>query len=392
MLIGESLRYGQTDTPTREGEVVNYLEEIHNIPTPYVGMRVYCKQTGKTYTITSLASEIIGGEKVFNKVGTFEAEVKEVTWTNVGNVSNMNDFVEAGVYEIKGEHTRIDDNLPILNIGGGHTFHARLEVLDSSIAPEGQSDDVCITQKLTLSNRVAGDGDVYIRTGRGASKEAITWETWGKLQQNIEVGQVANLDNLIDNGIYSGVWVNGHLNNYPLTFVCVVINDYFIGTSPRRISQFLYGLSKLDGSTLYKTRVWDDSKDKWSDWEILNKNEISSMITDGGEVDVTDKLLSDGLLYLAYQPVMKWNIVYKAVYAADSVPELDTGNKIKSHINSKKTRDNDKVYLYIKIENRHFIIDCNIHTTNGILSYRYTIKDFDSAGERVCVSADMITL
>ena len=278
LLIGESLRYGQADTPTREGEVINYLEEIYNIPTPFVGMRVYCKQTGKAYTITSLASEIIGGEEVFNKVGTFRAEVKDVTWVNVGNVSNMNDFVVAGIYDIKGEHTRIDDNLPFGNTGSGHTFHARLEVLDSSIAPGGQSDDICITQKLTLSNRVAGDGDVYIRTGRGTSKEAITWETWGMLQQNIEVGSVPTLDNLVDNGIYSGVWVNGHLNNYPLTFVCIVINDYFIGTSPRRISQFLYGLSKFDGSTLYQTRVWDDSKDKWSDWEILNKNEISSMI------------------------------------------------------------------------------------------------------------------
>ena len=205
--------------------------------------------------------------------------VKVITWNNDTDLSNMDDFVVAGVYDIKGEHTRVDDNLPILNTGGGHSFNARLEVLDSSIPDTSKDSDKCITQKLTLSNRVAGDGDVYIRTGRGITYDSISWEPWGKLQQNIEVGQVDTLDNLIDNGIYSGVWVNGYFNNCPLTFVCVVINDYFIGVTPRRISQFLYGLSKFDGSVVYKTRVWDDGKDKWSDWEILNKNEISSMIT-----------------------------------------------------------------------------------------------------------------
>ena len=276
LLIGESLRYGQADTPTREGEVINYLEEIYNIPTPFVGMRVYCKQTGKAYTITSLASEIIGGEEVFNKVGTFRAEVKDVTWVNVGNVSNMNDFTEAGVYDIKGERTRIDDNLPILNTGGGHSFNARLTVLDSSIAPAGKSDDICITQKLTLSNRVAGDGDVYIRTGRGTSKETIKWESWGKLQQNIEVGSVTTLDDFIDNGIYSGVYVG---TGSKFTFVMVVINDYALAAklgADRVVNQFLYAV-EVGGHTRYTTRQKIGGA-PWGGEEILNEKEITSMI------------------------------------------------------------------------------------------------------------------
>lgn len=268
--------------PTRAGEAVNSVGEIYDIPAPRVGMIVYDKSTGINYIVRSLKAKAIDGVLVDNaQVDGFEELLeKQVTWINEGNsASNMNDFVDAGVYDIKGERTRGDDNLPLRNIGGGHTFHARLEVLDSSIAPAGKSDDICITQKLTLSNRVAGDGDVYIRTGRGASKDAITWETWGKLQQNVEVGEVDNLDNLIDNGIYSGVWTKGQYNAYPVTFVCVVINDYFIGTAPRRISQFLYRLSKFDGSTVYQTRVWNDKNNKWSDWEIINKAEIDSMIT-----------------------------------------------------------------------------------------------------------------
>ena len=98
------------------------------------------------------------------------------------------------------------------------------------------------------------------------------------LQGNREVGAVENLDGLTDNGIYSGVWTKGSYNAYPLTFVCVVINDYFIDIAPRRISQFLYGLSKFDGSVIYKTRCFDESTNKWSDWGIINKNEISALV------------------------------------------------------------------------------------------------------------------
>ena len=214
--------------------------------------------------------------------------VKYITWDDL---SNMNNFTTAGIYEITGERkmNKEFDNLPIDNSGGGHTISARLEVLDSSIDRTTNSDDKCITQKLTLSNRVGGDGNVYIRTGRGKSYDSITWEKWGALQTNINVGQVASLDDLKDNGIYSGVWLQGHYNSYPLTFVCVVINDYFIGIAPRRISQFVYGLSKFDGSVIYQSRIWDDSKDKWGDWEILNKNEITSMISE--EI----KMVTDGI-------------------------------------------------------------------------------------------------
>ena len=98
--------------------------------------------------------------KVFNSIGA-----KRVTW-NVN--SNMNDFTVAGVYDIYGERTMSDDNLPIDNTGGGHTFNARLTVLDSSISGTGESDDKCITQVLSFSNRL-GQGEVYIRTAKGSS-------------------------------------------------------------------------------------------------------------------------------------------------------------------------------------------------------------------------------
>lgn len=73
------------------------------------------------------------------------SKVNSITWNNDIDPSNMNDFVVAGVYDIKGERTRNNDNLPILNTGGGHSFNARLTVLDSSISGSGRDDDKSIT-------------------------------------------------------------------------------------------------------------------------------------------------------------------------------------------------------------------------------------------------------
>ena len=196
--------------------------------------------------------------------------VVQVEWVNEGNVSNMNDFVVAGVYDIKGERTRIDDNLPILNIGGGHTFNARLTVLNSSITGSGKDDDKCITQVLSFSNRL-GQGEVYIRTGKGASLDNLTWEKWSTLQRNVNVGEVETLDSLIDNGIYSGVLITtGEM------FVLVVINNYAVvgNNMPRSISQFKYSVS-INGTASFAKRV---KVANWADWEILNQKEINSMI------------------------------------------------------------------------------------------------------------------
>ena len=121
------------------------------------------------------------------------------------SASCIDSFVTAGFYNITGERLNASDGLPIENSAPGHTISARLTVLNSSIAGTGDSDDKCITQILTLSNRTGGDGDVYIRTGHAHSTNMLVggagWEPWSKLQQNVQVGQVASLDGYIDNGM-----------------------------------------------------------------------------------------------------------------------------------------------------------------------------------------------
>lgn len=202
----------------------------------------------------------------------------EITW---GVASNINSYVEAGTYIIKGERLSTSDGLPIANSNPGHTIAARLVVLNSSISGTGDSQDKCVTQILTLSNRTGCDGDVYIRTGSASSVNRLVggngWEQWGKLQQNIDVGQVSSLDAFTGNGVYSGVYTNG--STLFETFVMVVINNYAVAGATgkvRSISQFKYALN-VDGTFSYKTRTGQGNTGiSWGNWvEIDNKAQLA---------------------------------------------------------------------------------------------------------------------
>ena len=196
---------------------------------------------------------------------------KDVAW---GVSSNIDVFTEQGAYSIAGERLSKGDGLPIDNASPGHTVSARLVVIDSSISGTGDSGDKCVTQILALCNRIGGDGDVYVRTGSASGKNLLAggtgWGQWGKLQTNVEVGQVTSLNGLTDNGIYSGVYTDG--SSFFETFVMVVINNYSLVNATgkvRSISQFKYALG-IDGTFSYKTRVGQGNTGiSWGEWVSL---------------------------------------------------------------------------------------------------------------------------
>ena len=197
-------------------------------------------------------------------VQKLQQRVIDVLWTSK---SKMNDLVIAGVYNIKGERTMYPsyDNLPIYNRGSGHTISARLEVLDSSINDTTNSDDKCITQKLTLSNRVGGDGNVYIRTGRGRTYGSITWEPWATLQPNINVGEVRSLDNFVDNAIYSGVWTD-NFSSFAETFVMITINDYAVAGDDKTVVQIKYAYDTFSGNGVPTFTTRSLRNETWGGW------------------------------------------------------------------------------------------------------------------------------
>ncbi len=178
-----------------------------------------------------------------------------ITWSEA---SHIDMYTTPGILDINGERTSTTDGLPIYNTG---TISARLAVLQG-----GNS----IAQVLTLLNSGGGDSNIYVRTRQGN-----TWNNWGKLQTNIEVGAIGlgqsrTFDDLTDNGIYSGanVYSTGTGDNgYPLigyeAFVLVVINAYLTGGG---ITQLKYSLLP-NGTTSVTTRT--SVGGPWGEWVDL---------------------------------------------------------------------------------------------------------------------------
>jgi hypothetical protein len=175
----------------------------------------------------------------------------------VGVTGDMNTYTEGGVYSINATG---GDNLPIDNQG---IISARLVVL----VTENGGNKV-ITQVLNLNNNEGGEGNIYIRAWQNGE-----WKAWGKLQTNIEVGQVNTLDHFTDNGMYSGVLTNGtptSVGTFYDTFLLIVINNYAVSIptgNPQSISQLKYSLG-LDGSISVATRK-RDQYGYWTEWESI---------------------------------------------------------------------------------------------------------------------------
>ena len=229
--------------------------------------------------------------------------------------SHIDRFITPGTYNISGQRTNVADGLPIANAASGHTLHARLVVLDSSITGSGKASDKCITQILTLSNRVGGDGNIYVRTGRAASEGQLAcgngWGTWGKLQQNIEVGQTASLDGYVDNGIYSGVYTNG--TTFFETFVMLILNNYAVAAATgaaRSITQVKYAVD-IDGTFSYKVRTGQGTDVvEWGEWSDLD-TVTTDRIQDGA---VTAQKLSNDVREKVYNPMRQLFIAAGAEY------------------------------------------------------------------------------
>lgn len=340
--------------------------------------------------------------------------ITNVEWTSE---SDMNDFKTPGTYSIYGERTRQGDNLPILNASSGHSIAARLIVVASTLQPA--NDEICITQFLMLSNRKGGDGNMYVRTYNENNSPAPDWWTpWQKLQgikegyiftDTIQVNPdggvqqidgVTGVNNMIDNGIYSGIYTDDPTFQAPTfidTFTLIVINNYAVvgksgGLLKRTISQLKYAVDALTNQSTVKKRIKTDGGD-WSDWEDIGGS---------SEVDITDAVKTYGLPTLGAQGFAKegvdyiMNLTYDDINYLGSAPVvLDNNNKIVTHLKSKVAGSVSTYHLSLKLIKDSYnksifeLIAYELDGSSDGKYYRYIIsKDFNS----VKVSADMIEL
>lgn len=280
--------------------------------------------------------------KLYNFIRTFDKYNIWSDWTNANNnsnnntsdtidvewtpTSNMNNYITKGVYNIYGERTNASDNIPITQAFSGATIAAKLTVIDGSLKPADGSEptEISVTQFLQLSNRVGGDGNSYFRTynqNNGKVKDGSgTWTYWQKVQGikegyiftndtqvNIDGGVqtiagVTGIDNMIDNGLYSGVYTDDYTFQKPTileTFVLIVINDYAISGklgSTKIISQLKYAIDRIKGCpTIYKRFKYDG--EEWSDWENVVSVDINTKI-ENHDVNFTSSVIKPNVLHV----------------------------------------------------------------------------------------------
>lgn len=262
---------------------------------------------------------------------------------------NMNDYKEAGTYRIKGERTGnpMDDNLPIMNQGSGHTIDGILYVLDSSLANgSGKEDDCTITQFLMLSNRVGGqEGDMYMRSAYGANKDNLTWKPWEKYQTNMEVGVVSDgyalnpsnptqaisdkgMKKLRDNGIYSGIYfppkamigtpgMSAVIRDATAieTFVMVVINNYAAASNTSCFTQIKFAVTNGGVFSMEKRSTTPGTLDEWSQWEYVgggSSSSSNSLINEPNTSNSSSLVLGGAALNLRFSTHSgDWDIIAK---------------------------------------------------------------------------------
>lgn len=247
----------------------------------------------------------IGGEKILVPIsaatketaGVMSAEDKiKVNSGFVGTTTQsqpieLNSYTEEGVYNFL--NATFTDGSPILSNG---VVSGRLTVLVTQ-----ENDNKVVTQVLNLNNHQGGEGNIYIRSNQNG-----TWKPWGKLQTNIEVGQITpnDMSNLIDNGIYSGVCVDGTTVE---TFVLIVINNYLAASQAgfgSYISQLKYSIDLNRGNTV-KTRS-RDAYGIWNEWSEIGGStyELPKATTDilGGVKLGTTTSIAEGYKY--YVPLI----------------------------------------------------------------------------------------
>ena len=65
--VGKSLVVGLIDAPLDGRTRVDTIDDIPDIPNPFVGMKIYCRADKKTYTVHSLKAKTIGSVTIENR-------------------------------------------------------------------------------------------------------------------------------------------------------------------------------------------------------------------------------------------------------------------------------------------------------------------------------------
>ena len=266
---------------------------------------------------------------------------------------------------------------------------------------------------------------MYIRTyNENNSPFADWWTPWQKLQ-GIREGYIftdedqvnpdggvqtlvgtTGLYNMIDNGIYSGIYTDDYTFQAPTfieTFTLIVINNYAVagmsnGQLKRTISQLKYAVDAITNQASVKQRTKTDGED-WTEWKDIAGGGGSQ------EVDITDAVKTYGLTVLAEQGYVKEGVNYIMNFRFDDLNgseslgitrvSLDRKDKIATHLINKAAGSASDFLLSLKVIKgiyNHTLFEVTAYELDGSGSGKYYrfIMSYDL--KEVKVSEDMTIL
>ncbi|MBQ5752515.1 MAG: hypothetical protein IIV89_06685, partial [Bacteroidaceae bacterium] len=211
---------------------------------------------------------------------------KDGTLSNWQMGDGLDKCTQCGYYIVRISHRDVAaQGLPFVPADEKHYLVGHLFVSETGCDDKLQRGRG-VAQTLLLNDCNNLRADVYCRSGACANGECF-WDEWtrlvgnsdlndvkseleDKLQQCVDVGQVASLDGLVASGMYTGTFSNG--DALLETFVLYVIDNFAAAgatSNVRSVSQFKYALN-VDGTFSHKTRTGQGAKSiAWGNWVDL---------------------------------------------------------------------------------------------------------------------------
>lgn len=226
-----------------------------------------------------------------NKI-LLENNINANDWTAT---SDINDYIETGVYKFTGKRYRLEDNLPISNYGNENDTLSFTLIVNFSqgkyIESENKHIRSGISQTIFLENNGGNETKIYTRHGRINAKEndedygkVYSWTEWGEVltSKTLLISDTSQLDEVVDNGIYVGIIQDSGTTvfNYGDVFKMEVINNYsVVGGDNKTVLQKIE-LVSVNSETynlerIYKEGVWGQWENRINSYGITNDDNVS---------------------------------------------------------------------------------------------------------------------
>ena len=279
---------------------------------------------------------IVNGEFHFDgsKNISCDTHLQTIEWN--GSDKNLNDYINAGIYRVRGYHQYENDNFPIVEIGDNVSIDAILIVTETL---DGMTSNTnAIGQTLILTNSYDKTTSIHTRSLYRSNKNENgeygqqDWSLWttlnmsdiselekefikrlqgtseksnAKLDPHKYLGDFSDFTVFIETlDSYSGSSLNDYIKNggYYRASVENELFEVVLTQQMQKVSGPCYmedgDFFVLDNNT-YSTviRVWDNDSEQWGKWSYNNCSPITPILYDELNDKIGDETLIPGHSY-----------------------------------------------------------------------------------------------